>query len=99
MGAIMTNPHSQYLAVPLSVRVPPEVRDELEALADATGRTKSFLAAEAIRTYLLAQTWQVKAIERAVKKADSKKARFIDHDKVSDWLMSWGDQSERKKPE
>lgn len=94
----MTNPHSQHLAVPLSVRVSPEVRDELEALADATGRTKSFLAAEAIRTYLLAQVWQIKAVEKAVKRANNKKAKFIDHDKVSDWLMSWGEKLERKKP-
>lgn len=93
----MTQPHS-HLAVPLSLRVSPEVRDELEALADATGRTKSFLAGEAIRAYLEAQSWQIKMIEKAVKKADSKKAKLIDHDKVSDWLMSWGTKSERKKP-
>lgn len=94
----MTQSHSQHLAVPLSVRVSPETRDELEALADATGRTKSFLAAEAIRTYLEAQSWQIKAVEKSVKKADSKKAKFVDHDAVSDWLMSWGTKSERKKP-
>lgn len=94
----MTNPHSHHLAVPLSVRVSPEIRDELEALADATGRTKSFLAAEAIRAYLLTQAWQIKAVEKAVKKANSKKAKFIDHDAVSDWLMSWGTKSERKAP-
>lgn len=94
----MTNPHAQSLAVPLSVRVSPKVRDELEALADATGRTKSFLAAEAIRAYVEAQSWQIKAVEKAVKKANSKKAQWVDHDKVSDWLMSWGTQSERKRP-
>lgn len=94
----MTNPHPHHLAVPLSLRVSPEVRDELEALADATGRTKSFLAAEAIRAYLEVQSWQIKAVEKAVKKADSKQAKFVDHDKVADWLMSWGTKKERKKP-
>lgn len=94
----MTNPHVQSLAVPLSVRVSPEVRDDLEALADATGRTKSFLAAEAIRLYVEAQSWQIKAVEKAVKKANSKKAKWADQDDVSDWLMSWGSKSEGKKP-
>ena len=45
-----------------------EIRDELEELADVTGRTKSFLAAEAIASYLAAQAWQIKAVEKAVKK-------------------------------
>lgn len=90
--------HSTHQAVPLSVRVSPDVRDELEALADATGRTKSFLASEAIRAYLQAQAWQITAIENAAKKAKSKKAKLYHHDKISDWLLSWGTKSERKKP-
>lgn len=39
-------------AITLSVRVPPESRDQLEELANATGRSKSFLAADAIECYL-----------------------------------------------
>lgn len=81
---------SQDPAVTLSIRVPSESRDQLDELANATGRTKSFLAAEAIEYYLATQAWQIKAIEQAVKKADSKKAKFIDHQTVSDWLSTWG---------
>lgn len=94
-------PHSSRLpqpAVTLSVRVPSKARDQLEELANATGRTKSFLAAEAIECYLATQNWQVKAIEKSVKKADSKKAKFIDHKKVSDWLNSWGSEDEKDAP-
>lgn len=90
--------HLSHPAVTLSVRVPVEARDQLEELANATGRTKSFLAAEAIEHYLAAQNWQVKAIEKSVKKADSKKAKFIDHQKVSDWLNSWGNDNEQDPP-
>lgn len=90
--------HSSQPAVTLSVRVPSEARDELEKLAHATGRTKSFLAAEAIKYYLATQHWQIKAIEKSVKKADSKKAKFIKHQEVSDWLNSWGNKNERKPP-
>ena len=85
-------------AITLSVRVPGEIRDQLEQLSDATGRTKSFLASEAIESYLATQAWQVDAIQKAVEKADSKDARFIEHDKVIDWLMSWGTDNEKDRP-
>jgi RHH-type transcriptional regulator, rel operon repressor / antitoxin RelB len=86
-------------AVTLSIRVSPEMRDHLEELATATGRTKSFLAAEAIQRYLEQQAWQVKAIQEAVQKADSKKAKFIKHDKMVTWLNSWGSDHELEPPE
>ncbi|TAK71561.1 MAG: ribbon-helix-helix protein, CopG family [Gammaproteobacteria bacterium] len=85
-------------AVTLSVRIPSKARDQLEDLASATGRTKSFLAAEAIEHYLETQAWQVKAIEKSVKKANSKKAKFIEHRQVSDWLNSWGSDKEQEPP-
>lgn len=88
----------EYPAVTLSVRVKLKVRDELEELADATGRTKSYLAAEAIEYYLTSQAWQVKAIEKAVDKANHKKSPFIDHNKVEDWLNSWGKKTEKRSP-
>lgn len=94
-GKIM--PHSTS-AVTLSIRVPSKARDQLEDLAHATGRTKSFLAAEAIECYLEAQAWQVVAIKKSLKKANGKKARFINHQKVSDWLTSWGSHLEKEPP-
>ncbi len=94
----MKHSHSEHPAVTLSVRVSPEIRDELEELADATGRTKSFLAAEAISSYLVTQAWQIKAIEKAIQKADSKKAKFVDHHKVADWLTRWGTKEEQEQP-
>ena len=85
-------------AITLSVRIPPEMREQLEELSDATGRTKSFLAAEAIEGYLAVQAWQVKAIKAAVKKANSKDAKLIDHNKVTDWVNSWGSEDEKDSP-
>ena len=49
----------------------------------------SFLVALVIEFYLAAQAWQIQAIEKSLKKANSKKAKFIQHKKVSDWLNSW----------
>ncbi len=83
---------SQQPATTLSIRINPKVCNGLEELAHATGRTKSFLAAEAIESYLETQAWQVKAIEGAVKKAKSKKAKFLTHEEVSAWLESWGNE-------
>ena len=93
----MARSHSQPV-VTLSVRVSPETRYQLDQLADATtGQTKSFLAAEAIEHYAALQAWQVKVISKSINKANSKKAKFIDHHTVSDWLNSWGSQSEQEK--
>jgi RHH-type transcriptional regulator, rel operon repressor / antitoxin RelB len=90
--------HPSHPAVTLSVRVPLESRDQLEELASATGRTKSFLAAEAIAQYLVAQNWQIQAIEKSIKKANSSKAKFVKHQKVADWLNSWGKKDEQEPP-
>ena len=95
----MPHSHNQLPpAVTLSIRISPESRGQLEELANATGRSKSFLAAEAIKYYLATHSWQVKAIEKSLKKANSKKAKFIQHEKVSDWLNSWGDEKEQGPP-
>lgn len=86
-------------AVTLSVRVAPKILQKLNKLADATGRTKSFLTMEAIQYYLATQAWQVTSIKNAVKKADSKDAKFVDHQQVETWLNSWGNKDELDMPE
>ena len=90
-------PHSNP-AVTLSVRIPPEIKKQLDQLSDATGRTKSFLAVEAIERYLEIQSWQVTAIKQAVKKADNENTKFVDHDKVVDWVDSWESKKEKDTP-
>jgi len=85
-------------AVTLSVRVPPEVREQLDNLSQATGRTRSFLTAEAIESYLATQSWQVEAIKKAVIKADDKDAKFIDHNKIANWVDGWDTEREMNQP-
>jgi len=55
----------------LTLRVPLEIKDQLDRLADATHRTKSYLAGEAIRQYLDLEAWQVGEIQQAIKEADA----------------------------
>ena len=54
----------------INVRVPMNVYQQLEDLAKATSRTKSFVTLEALSTYLAAQSWQVQCIEAGLVEAD-----------------------------
>lgn len=85
--------------IPLSIRISPDLRNQLEDLAGATGRTRSYLAAKAIELYLLTQAWQIQAIEKAVKKANTNGAKFVEHEKVTTWLSNWGTEDEKENPE
>jgi predicted transcriptional regulator len=76
----------------LSVRIDPETKKRLEALAKSSRRTKSFLAAEAIAAYVDAESWQVEEIHAGLKELDA--GRAVSHDKVSRWLRSWGKKGE-----
>lgn len=90
--------HSTHQTVTLSVRIQPQARDQLDALAHATGRTKSFLAAEAIEHYLSIQSWQINGIKKAIQKAQSNNAYFLEHEQVLGWLDSWGNDNEQEPP-
>ena len=81
----------------ISVRVSKETADRLAALAEATERSKSYLAAQAIEEYLEAQGWQIKAIEEGMK--DVEEGRVVGHDRVKEWLQSWGTEHEKEMPE
>jgi RHH-type transcriptional regulator, rel operon repressor / antitoxin RelB len=54
----------------LTLRVPEEIREMLDKLAQATHRSKSFLAEEAIARYLDLEAWQIGEIEQAIEEAD-----------------------------
>lgn len=53
----------------VSVRLKNGVSKRLEALAEATERSRSFLAAEAIEQYIELQEWQVDAIKTGLAQA------------------------------
>ena len=55
----------------LTLRLNAETKSKLDKLANATHRTKSFLAAEAINRYLDIEAWQIAEIEQAIKEADA----------------------------
>lgn len=53
-----------------SLRLSKKTKDMLQALADATGRTKAFLAQDAIERYLELESWQIKSIQEGIKNVD-----------------------------
>lgn len=54
----------------LTLRLNNEIKNKLDKLANATKRSKSFLAAEAINRYLETEAWQIGEIEQALIEAD-----------------------------
>jgi RHH-type transcriptional regulator, rel operon repressor / antitoxin RelB len=79
-----------------TVRVEPEVKKRLEKLAKSTGRTRSFLAAEALNDYLDINEWQVAGIKRAVASLD--RGEGVSHKDVKDWVSSWDRKRQRAAP-
>jgi RHH-type rel operon transcriptional repressor/antitoxin RelB len=79
-----------------TVRVDATVKKRLEKLAKNTGRSRSFLAAEAITEYLSVNEWQVAGIKAAIESLD--RGQGIPHQQVKEWVGSWGSDGERSAP-
>jgi RHH-type transcriptional regulator, rel operon repressor / antitoxin RelB len=81
---------------PLTMRVQNALKKRLENLARSTGRSRSFLASEALAVYLDANEWQVAGIKAALSSLD--RGKGIPHKRVSDWVASWETTKERPSP-
>lgn len=82
--------------VPLSVRISEEKAREIETLAKATDRPKSWLLEQALDAYLETQSWQVARIERGLAEIDRGAGR--PHEEVAEWLSGWGGAGENEPP-
>lgn len=71
----------------MSLRLPDELTSQLDALAAATGRTKSFLAGQAIRDYIDREAWQIAEIQQAISEADA--GDFATNDEVNAIGAKW----------
>lgn len=59
------------MSTTMTVRIDDELKDRLDVLAAATHRSKSFLAAKAIRVFVEMNKWQVGEIRAALMEADA----------------------------
>jgi predicted transcriptional regulator len=81
----------------MTVRLTPEVSEKLEALAHDTKRSKSYLASEAIASYVDRNASQVDEIKKGLDEARSG-TPGVPHEEVEKWVRSWGTDHELPRP-
>jgi RHH-type transcriptional regulator, rel operon repressor / antitoxin RelB len=59
------------MSTTVTLRLDDAVKDKLEKLAESTHRSRSFLAAEAIKAYVDSNEWQINEIHTAIQEADA----------------------------
>jgi RHH-type transcriptional regulator, rel operon repressor / antitoxin RelB len=59
------------MSTTMTVRLEDEIKERLDRLAESTQRSKSFLAAEAIREFVENNEWQIAEIHQALAEADA----------------------------
>jgi predicted transcriptional regulator len=81
----------------MTVRLPSEVGEKLEALARGTKRSKAYLAGEAIAAFVERNAWQVARIKAALEEAQSGRPG-VPHEEVEEWMDSWDTDQELARP-
>ncbi len=72
----------------MTIRLDADLKTRLDKLADATHRSKSYLAAEAVREYIELNEWQLQEILAAVTEADA--GDFASEESVNAVFGKWG---------
>ncbi len=76
------------MSTTMTIRLEGDLKDRLDQLAGATSRSRSFLAAEAIRDFVELNEWQIQEIHDAIKEADN--GDFATDKAVCKTLDKWG---------
>ena len=76
------------MSATMTLRLEPDLKRRLDDLAEATQRSKSFLAAQAIREFVDLNEWQVQEVRNALTEAD--REDFASDELVRDVLGKWG---------
>ena len=71
----------------LTLRLDPELKKQLDQLSRATSRSRSFVAAEAIREYVSLNNWQIQETIKALSEADS--GDFASEAEVKRTVKKW----------
>jgi predicted transcriptional regulator len=72
----------------INVRLPEALYNQIEELAKATARTKSFLTIDALTHYVERESWQIRDIHEGIKEADA--GEFATEDQVKDVFAKYG---------
>jgi RHH-type transcriptional regulator, rel operon repressor / antitoxin RelB len=71
----------------LTLRLDPKLKNRLDRLSKATQRSRSFVAAEAIREYVTLNEWQIGEIRKALSAAD--RGEFASAQEVQRTIKKW----------
>ena len=72
----------------LSLRVPTETVEQLGQLAEATGKSRNFIAVRAMQDFIEREAWQVAEIMQALKEAEA--GEFATEDEMAALDAKWG---------
>lgn len=72
----------------INVRLPEALYNQIEDLAKATARTKSFLTIDALTNYVERESWQIRDIHEGIKEADA--GEFATDDQVKAVFAKYG---------
>ncbi len=75
------------MSTTMTVRLEDDIKDRLDVLAEATHRSKSFLAAEAIREFVELNEWQIQETRGAL--AEAKAGDFASDKDVQALAKKW----------
>ena len=79
------------MSTTMTVRLEDDLKERLEQLAESTKRSKSFLAAEAIREFVELNEWQIRETRAALKEADA--GDFASDQEVDALASKWNAQA------
>lgn len=82
---------------PFSLRLPDEVKEDLDFVSSRTKRSASSIAIEAISNDVAVRAKRMRMLEDA--KESAKKGEFISHAAVGKWIDSLGTENELPIPE
>lgn len=71
----------------LTLRLDPQLRKKLDRLSSAMNRSRSFVAAEAIREYVELNDWQIAEIKKGLAEAD--RGEFASEAEVEKTIRKW----------
>lgn len=71
----------------LTLRLDSQLKKKLDRLSSAMNRSRSFIAAEAIREYLALNDWQIAEIKKGIEEAD--RGEFASDADVEAMIRKW----------
>ena len=80
------------MSTTMTLRLEDDIKDRLETLAGATQRSKSFLAAEAVRDYVELNEWQIQQTRQALIEADA--GDFASAEELAALAAKWAEPAE-----